>query len=124
MDEKNRPGTPPHANGPSKNQQGKPPIQQQRVQPSQQQSAGQLVQSPQQAAGQASRPQSIRRANPLPPDQSVIADDFHKRLRGKPSHAANSHTWYGGIGGGVFFFVKIFLVLFLLVVFFVKIWLL
>jgi len=105
MDEKNRPGTPPKANGPSKNQQGKPPIQQQRVQPSQQQ------------AGQASRPQSIRRANPLPPDQSVIANDFHKRLRGKPTHAAHSHTWYGGIGGGVFFFVKIFLVLFLLVVF-------
>ena len=65
------------------------------------------------------RPQSVRRANPLPPDQSIIARDFHKRLHGKPTHATRIHTWYGTLSGGAAFFLKIFVVIILLFTFIV-----
>lgn len=144
MSNQNRPGTPPNANGPVRRQQnpgsgarqGRKPPQPSQARNPQQQAPGnpqqparsnpqnpppQQVQQPRAPQPpqplQPQPPQSARRANPLPPDQSIIASDFHKRLRGKPTHAAHSNTWYGGIGGGIAFFIKLFLVLFLLVVF-------
>lgn len=123
MSDQKRPGTPPDANGPVRRQQNPGSGAQQGRNPQNQAARSNPQNQPQQQA-QAPRagqhqqpPQSVRRANPLPPDQSIIARDFHKRLRGKPTHAAHSNTWYGGIGGGIAFFLKLFLVLFLLVVF-------
>jgi len=104
MNDQNRSGTPPNANGPVRRQQNPA-------------NGAQQARTPQQQPARAPQPQPVRRANPLPPDQSIIASDFHKRLRGKPTHAAHSNTWYGGIGGSIAFFLKLFLVLFLLVVF-------
>jgi len=144
MNDQQRPGTPPNANGPVRPQQSSAyGAQQQAGQQYNQQAGKQASKQAQQQAGSqqsnprqpsqgagrrpdpsqagpggpAVRPQSVRRSNPLPPDQSVIAGDFHKRLRGKPTHAAHNNAWYSGITGGVGFFLKIFLVLFLLVVF-------
>ena len=62
----------------------------------------------------APRPQSARRSS-LPPEKSVIAKDFHKRLRGKPTHAAHFHTWYGGLGHGVAMILKTVLVIVLVI---------
>jgi len=62
----------------------------------------------------APRPQSVRRSS-LPPEKSVIAKDFHKRLRGKPTHAAHFHTWYGGLGHGVAMILKTVLVIVLVI---------
>ena len=144
MNDQQRPGTPPNANGPippqqrpgyGAQQQAGQQYNQQANQQSRQQAGNQQYnpqgspRQPQQGAGRrpdpsqagpggpSVRPQSVRRSNPLPPDQSIIAGDFHKRLRGKPTHAAHNNAWYSGITATVGFFLKIFLVLFLLVVF-------
>lgn len=103
MNEQNRPVPPPNGKGPAprrdQGQRPSPPPPQQ-VQP-----------------GQQARPQSMRRSNPLPPDQSIIAQDFRRRLHGKPTHAGHSRSWLGSISGSVKFFLTIFVVLLLLVVF-------
>ena len=62
------------------------------------------------------RPQSVRRASQTP-DESIIAEDFHKRLRGKPTHAAHDSTWYGGIGASIVLILKVLVIFLLLVVF-------
>ena len=61
--------------------------------------------------------QSVRRARPAPIDQSLIADDFHKRLRGKPTHAAHSHSWFSGFSAGLGLIIKVSVIILLLVVF-------
>ena len=61
--------------------------------------------------------QSARVKRSAPIDQSLIADDFHRRLRGKPTHAAQSHAWYNGIWAIVGIVLKISLVIILLVAF-------
>jgi len=128
MDEQRRPGTPNNANGPAgpqqnpaygaPNQARQPQSGPQAARGQQQPGAGRQPVRTKSGTGQPPvRPQSVRRANPIPPDQSVIADDFHKKLRGKPTHAAHSNTWYGGIGSSIAFFLKLLVVLLLLVVF-------
>jgi len=131
MDEQRRPGTSGSANGQAGPQQN--PAYGTPNQARQPQSGPQSARGPQQNPGASRqparaksgtgqppvRPQSARRANPLPPDQSVIADDFHKKLRGKPTHAAHTNTWYGGIGSSIAFFLKLLVVLLILVVFIV-----
>jgi len=131
MDEQRRPGTSGSANGqagPPQNPAYGTPNQARQPQPGPQTARGpqqnpgasRQPARPQSGTGQPPvRPQSVRRANPLPPDQSVIADDFHKKLRGKPTHAAHTNTWYGGIGSSIAFFLKLLVVLLILVVFIV-----
>jgi len=65
------------------------------------------------------RSQTVRNGATRAPNHSVIAEDFHKRLRGKPTHAAVSHSWLGGLGGTIAVFLKLFFVIFLLIVFIV-----
>ena len=47
----------------------------------------------------------------------MISKDFHRRLRGKPTHAAVSHSWYAGLFGTIAVLLKVIFVVILLVVF-------
>ncbi len=53
----------------------------------------------------------------LPPEMEVISKDFHKRLRGKPTHATRPRKWYLTIGSVLFSAFKFFLVILLLAAF-------
>src|SRR5665648_760583 len=51
------------------------------------------------------------------PNHSLISNDFHKRLHGKPTHAAVTRSWYGGLAGTLAVFLKMFIIVFLMAVF-------
>ena len=65
----------------------------------------------------ASKPGVIQPRGPRPMNSSLIAHDFHKRLRGKPTHAAVTRSWYAGLCSTAAMFLKLLVIVILMFVF-------